>query len=222
MKRKERNRLEGVLFDLDGTLIDSGKYIHSAFSHTLNQHGILDVSSQAISAVMGMTLEKCYLTLAPNTNQTALLETHRAFQLKNSDHIQPFSQVPELLAKIQKKGLFTGIVTSRHRDSTIKILKYTKLYPYINVIVGSEDAKKHKPEPEPIVNALTLLGISPKKAMYIGDMDVDVQAGKAAQTLTVGVTYGLYGESIVDHNPDFVVNANSELNKLIFYLRSRQ
>lgn len=206
--------LKAVLFDVDGTLLDTHEYIYQAFEHSLNKHHKL-LTRKEIKKIMGKPLEECYKILTELDDVTELADSHREFQTVNYHLSKPFPHTVKTLEKLQSKGILLAAITTRARESAKKTLETASILKYFNYFVGFEDVSRPKPDAEPLLKALNFLNVDPKDAIMVGDSEVDVYAGKNAGTKTVGVTYGFHGEHIAKTHPDYVIDDIGELLKIV-------
>lgn len=214
--------VKAVLFDVDGTLLDTKEFVFQAFEHTFKAHGLPKKSREEISRVIGKPLEECYQELGPSLNPDNLCETHRLFQEENLQLSSPFPNARKTLISLKKGGFKIAAVTNRSRRTSKKTLKIADLFNYIDVVVSAEDVKNHKPNPEPLLKALAYLEMDPKEAVLVGDTRVDIAAGRNAGLRgTIGVTYSFSGRKIIENNPDFVVDDIAQVAPIIEQLKSR-
>ena len=206
--------LKAVLFDVDGTLLDTHEYVYQAFEHSLKKHHKL-LSRQEIKKIMGKPLEECYKILTELDDITDLADSHRQFQRENYHLSKPYPNTVKTLEKLQSSGLLLAAITTRARDSAKKTLEEASILNYFNYFIGFEDVSRPKPDAEPLLKALNFLSVQPKEAIMVGDSEVDVYAGKNAGTKTVGVTYGFHGEHIAKTHPDYVIDDIEELLKIV-------
>lgn len=207
--------VKAILFDVDGTLLDTAEFILQAFEHSLKHQGINDVKRQHLIEKMGPTLTGMYESLAPHADQEQFVKSHRDFQGKNLELSKPFPHVPEVLKQISEKGIKIGAVTSRSNENSILTLEMADIKDYFEIIVSFEDVTKHKPDPEGIFMALKYMDIRPVDAMMVGDTYVDIEAGKSAGVKTVGITHGMRGDDVKTSNPDYLISNISELLRII-------
>lgn len=184
-----------VLFDLDGTLIDSIDLIVESYQHTFRTHGLPDVSREEIIEGIGTPLVAVFgrLTDDPATID-AWIATYRAFNLAHHDSmVRPFPGTVEMVRRVQAAGRRLGLVTSKNNSGARRGLALAGLEGVMEVIVGADDVTRHKPDPEPVLRALRQLGAPAHEAVYIGDSHHDVASGKAAGVATVAVCWGPIG-----------------------------
>lgn len=208
-------KIQAVLFDVDGTLIDTSEYIYQAYEHSLGRHKHDLLSREEMSHLMGKSLEDTYKEITGLDAVNPFMDAHREYQFENAGLAVAFPHSLQTLESLRKKGISIGAVTTRARDTAIETLEEAELYPLIDFFVGFEDVVAPKPDPEGIKKALDFFNVHPADAIMIGDSPVDVAAGKNAETHTIGVTYGFHGDRIIDTEPDYVVDDISEIIEII-------
>lgn len=211
-------RIKAVLFDLDGTLLDTSEFIFSAFEHTLEHHDREVLDRQTMGKMMGRSLSECYEEFAPGIDPEDMMERHRIFQSGNKHLVKPFPQTIKLLNNLKKSGYKIAIVTSRV-GSAQESMDETGVSKYIDVLINAESTKQHKPHPEPVLKALEKLSVKAEEAVMVGDGDADVLSGKAAGVVTVGVTFGMVPLEILKASrPDYLVYNLNEVEDVISML----
>lgn len=207
--------VRAVLFDVDGTLLDTTEFIYRGFEHALATHGHTIHSRDMIAALMGKPLDVCYQQLAPDGDAELLCDTHRTWQTTQLHLAQPFAGIPETLAALHAAGLRMAAITTRSRRTSVDTLRLTGLLPFFDLVLSGEDVTHLKPHPEPLHKALTALALTPDVAVMVGDTDADVLAGRAAGTRTVGVAYGFHGERLAAVIPDVLLSNPGEMLPLL-------
>ena len=206
-------RFPVVLFDLDGTLIDSGPIILASFRHatrTVLEREIPD--EQLLATVGGYGLEQ----------QMRFFDENRVEELVRSyrEHNEPLhaeldwcSGVRPVLERLRDEGRTLGLVTTKRRATVRLAFAALPLERYLEVAVCSDDTRRHKPHPEPLERALELLDRRPEEAAYVGDAPFDVGAAKAAGMFSVAVTWGgMHSrERLEREEPDAIVDDPEEL-----------
>lgn len=205
--------IKTILFDIDGTLLDSKELILLSYEHVLGDAGI-NIHRDDLNKILGKTMEQGYAHLLPGTDVEGFIQKHIAFGTKNTDLITPFPKAEEVIAELRERGFKLAAVTNRKKWPGRAALD-SQFVPWFDYVVTASDVINPKPHPEPLLKALTYFNISPIDSMMVGDSDADIQAGKAAGVTTVGATYGMFGHSILDHNPDHVIHALHELLDLL-------
>ena len=201
MIRRMIKRPSAVLFDLDGTLLDTAGDIALALSRAFADHGHQGPPPAAVRQMIGkgapVLVERAVaaqgLGLAP-ARQAALLERffHHYGQLQELDECaaQPYPGAREALVALHAAGLPLGVVTNKvHRFAT-GLLQRLDLAHYLRVVVGGDTCERRKPDPMPLLHACAQLGVAPASALMVGDSSNDVDAARAAGMPVVLVPYG--------------------------------
>lgn len=215
MEKYLSRRIKAVLFDLDGTLLDTSEFIFSAFEHTLKHHDRVVLDRKIMGKMMGRALSECYEEFAPGIDPEGLMERHRIFQSGNKHLVRPFPQTIQLLDKLKKEGYKIAIVTSRV-GSAQESMDDTGISKHVDVLIDARSTKQHKPHPEPVLKALEKLSLTADEAVMVGDGDADVFSGKAAGVTTIGVTIGMVPLEILKaSNPDYLVDSLEDVETVI-------
>lgn len=206
-----------VLFDLDGTLIDTNHLIVQSFQHVLRSQLGLEVPAGEIYPFFGEPLGR---TLARWSAERAesLVAEYRVFNITNHDRlVMQFPGVNEMVKSLAEMGITLAVVTSKGRDVARRGLQVTGLDAYFPVLVGLEDTTRHKPEPDPALRALELLGERPgPHVLLVGDSRFDVLCGRNAGLRTAVVGWTTQGrEQINEAGPDHWVDTPQDLLHLV-------
>jgi pyrophosphatase PpaX len=200
--------LSAVLFDFDGTLVDTTEMIHQSMKHaTSSVLGREDIPRETLLANVGRPLAR-QMELIDAENAELLLEAYRSHHEQHHDTlIGEFPGVEESLARLGSAGIKVAVVTSKRRLSVEMALKnFPGLRNVVDRFVTLEDTTEHKPNPEPLLRALELLGVSKERAAYVGDSPFDVEAAKAAGLASVAVSWGAFSEDrLREAEPDHLV-----------------
>lgn len=174
-------RFDGILFDMDGTLIDTVPFIVESFQHTFDRHHIKGVSEAHIKAGIGTPLE-LYLKQFSQAETRDLVETYTRYnELWMQQAIAIFLGVPDMLEKLKALGIKIGVVTAKRRVSAMLTLGVFEMQDCFDVIVTKEDTRNHKPHPEPILLGMQQLGLTdPARILYVGDSIHDIKSAHAA------------------------------------------
>ena len=209
--------IEAVIFDVDGTLLDTTEFYYQAYKHTFLYHGLPTRSWEEIVPVMstGRNLEECYRYFSPSGDVRQLCETHRSFQEEHANLAVPFPNTRETLKKLRGAGVKLAVVTTRSKRTSIKTLEMAGIICYLDAIVSGEDTTNHKPHPEPVLKAIQQLKTEAKRAVMVGDTGVDILAGKSAGTRTIGVSFGFQGSKIAEYNPVLIINDIADVVSVI-------
>ncbi len=205
-----------VLFDLDGTLIDTNELIITTYLHTLEKYYPGRYSREDVLPFLGPTLHESFSTVNPDLVEEMVLE-YRAFNIANHDElVREFSGVSEVVQSLKEKGYKLGVVTTKRHDVTLKGLRLMDLEQFFQVIVAYDHVEKVKPDPEPIFKALEQLGSTPAETIMVGDNFHDILAGKNAGTATAGCAWSIKGrEYIAKYEPDYILEHMSDLLKIL-------
>lgn len=181
--------------DFDGTLGDTRANIVLTMRQTLQQRGYPVADEDTIAATIGLPLEEGFRQLLPGiseTETTACAATYREIFETNRKLLIPnlFPGVKETLAQLKEEGYVLTIASSRSSRSLKGFLCDMEIAGYITYILGADNVRLAKPDPEPVLRTLSDLGFKPEEALVVGDMPVDILMGRRAGALTCGVTYG--------------------------------
>jgi pyrophosphatase PpaX len=203
-----------VLFDLDGTLIDSGAIILASMRHaaeTVLERQVPD--EELMAAVGGPGLVSQMRALDPE-RVDELVRVYREHNEPLHAELQACAGILDVLPELRRRGVRLGIVTAK-RLATVRLAfeVIPDLEPNFDVVVGADETERHKPHPDPILLALRRLGAEPAAAAYVGDSPFDVQAAKAAGVHAVAVTWGrIHDEArLAREEPDAIVHTAEEL-----------
>jgi pyrophosphatase PpaX len=214
-----------ALFDLDGTLIDTTELILQSFAHAFDAHlpGRLPTRADLVST-FGRSLPAALLELAvlngaadPERLADEMLTTYRDFQKVHHDTlIQPFDGIAEMLAALDARGYRLGVVTSKMQHFARRGMRIFDLEKYFDVAVFHDDVTRHKPDPEPLLEAARRAAVDPRNAFYIGDSIHDVVAGRAAGMTTVAVLWGPFERDVLEGvQPAHIVTKPDDLLALL-------
>jgi pyrophosphatase PpaX len=181
-----------VLFDLDGTLIDSIELILASYRHTMAAHGYPEVPDSEWLRGVGTPLRTQLGQWATTQEQLeALVATYRSYNLAHHDRmVRAFPQVPVIVEGLRARQIRTGLVTSKNREGARRGLTLAGLMDHIEIMVCADDVIRAKPDPEPVIRAVELLGADPGSTLFVGDSIHDLTSGRAAGVLTGAVLWG--------------------------------
>ncbi len=196
--------IHAVLFDLDGTLIDTNELIIDSFKHTFEFFNKSIPTREDIIDCFGEPLHGTMSKFFDDGEQA--VKVYREFNLKYHDErIDSYGNAKEMLKALKDKGIKLGIVTSKNKNTAIRGLKKCDLIDYFEVLVTSDDVEKHKPNKEPVLKACESLGVEPKNTLMVGDSIVDILSGKNAGSKTCGVLYSLMSEKLLKEEADYYI-----------------
>lgn len=186
-----------ILFDLDGTILDTNDLIIESFIQSLQHVVPAPFGREHIIPSMGQPLAAQIQLFTGLEEVSHLIAAYREINLLlHDDYVKPFPGVQEVLARLHAHGIQIGIVTTKMRLTTERGLRYAGLYDYImpRGIVTLDDVMNPKPHPEPVRMAVEALGADPAATLMVGDSVVDIEAAEAAGVASVGVAWSLKGE----------------------------
>ncbi|KGX92921.1 pyrophosphatase [Pontibacillus halophilus JSM 076056 = DSM 19796] len=206
-----------LLFDLDGTLIDTNELIIASFLHTANTYAPGQYKREDVLKFIGPPLTESLKTMNPDEDVDEMMNTYRTHNQKNhDDYVKAYDGVVEAITTLKEKGYRLGIVTTKLRDTVDMGLSLTKLEGLFEVVVTLDDVTHAKPHPEPIMKAMIELGATPAETIMVGDNTHDIEAGQNAGTKTAGVAWTVKGrKTLEDLNPDYMLEHMSDILKVV-------
>jgi pyrophosphatase PpaX len=200
--------LRAALFDFDGTLVDTTELIYQSMRHATGEVLGRNLPREILLANVGQPLPR-QMELIDAERAEALLESYRLHNEEHHDHlIGEFPGVERALARLRAAGIRVAVVTSKRRFSVKMALEhFPGLGEVVDCFVTMEDTTEHKPDPEPLLKGLELLGGIPlEEAAYVGDSPFDVAAARAAGITSVAVSWGAFSEETLrSAGPDHIV-----------------
>ena len=184
--------IRGLIFDFDGTLVDSYPLIEEAFAQVMQRHRLDESARELFRKSRGLPLPEQMKLVAPHMWEE-LVETYRAVDTKLG-HAQVFRGVPTMIRQLRRAGAPLAVVSCKRRALVEAELEGTGLREHFEVVIGFEDVTPPKPAPDPLLAAIGRLGLSRSAALYVGDSMVDLKTGRAARVRTVLAAWGLSPE----------------------------
>jgi len=206
-------RFPTVLFDLDGTVVDSGAIILASMRHATREVLGRDYSDEELmQAVGGPGLEAQMQALAPE-HVERLVDVYRAHNIPLHDELEACLGMEDVLVRLREDGRRLGVVTAKRRDTAQLAFDRVGLGHFFETVVGGDETERHKPDPEPLLLGAERLGADPVTTAYVGDSPFDVRAAKAAGMFAVAVTWGRIHERerLEAEEPDAIVDTAEEL-----------
>jgi pyrophosphatase PpaX len=203
-----------VLFDLDGTLIDSGPIILASMQHAVRTVLGRDIPVEELGTTIGGQGIVAQMSAIDADHADELLDVYKEHNDGLHETLEAFDDLLELLPGLRAEGRKLGIVTAkRHRTVDLALARFPALASSFDVVVGFEDTERHKPDPEPVLLAVEKLGGSPEEAAYVGDSPFDIGAAKAAGVFAIAVGWGGIhpDERLLAQEPDAFVHTPKEL-----------
>lgn len=206
-----------VLFDLDGTIIDTNELIIRSFLHALEGVTEEPMTREKIVPHMGFALVDQIKFFTGLEQVDELVAKYREFNIgKHDELVTEFPHVRDVLEELKNRGVRMGVVTNKMRVTTMMGLRLCSLEPYMDVVITVDDVTNGKPHPEPVLKAVELLGAAPEATLMVGDSQYDLIAGRDAGTRTAGVSWSLKGEEYLQtFRPDYMLRDMRDLLDIV-------
>jgi len=219
-------KIDAIIFDLDGTLIDSRDIYFKVLEEIFSRLNLPLVSKEIILEIMRKSSKDWGDLFSEETEERRARLVNEAKAIFKEVFPRMFRKdnkmIPgagKIIRQISSEGVKVGMVTSTHfdyLDGKLDPLKKTGIYDLIESIVCIEDTPKFKPEPDPLIECARRLGVSMDKSVYVGDSCVDIRAGRAAGMKTVGVLTGMDSyETLKKEDPDVIMDSVADLLKML-------
>ncbi|AIF68087.1 pyrophosphatase [Terribacillus saccharophilus] len=205
-----------LLFDLDGTLIDSNSLILASYTATLEQYTGRTYEREELLPFIGPPLKDVFENIDP-VRAEEMIAAYREHNLKHHDaYVEAYPYVAETLQQLKQAGFKLGIVTTKMRDTAERGLRVCGLGGLFDVVIGYDDITHAKPHPEPVLKGLDALGSLPEEAIMVGDNYHDIESGKNAGTKTAGVAWSIKGkQSLLAYGPDYMLEDIRDLLDIV-------
>lgn len=211
-------RVQALLFDLDGTLIDSSQDIADSLNYVLKGMGLPARSKAEVERFVGDGV-RTLLVRSIGSDDEALIgkaaetfKNHYLVHCIDETVLYPGVETVLDLFKAKKKA----VISNKPCDMVVKTLEHFGIARHFNVVMGAESAKARKPDPEPVLKALEKLGVPPGEAIMIGDGTTDIRAGKAAGAFTCAATYGYRARAELQaFGPDYFIDRMEDLKAVV-------
>lgn len=208
------SRFDTVIYDLDGTLIDSAKDMEVAVSRVLTDHGLPPVTDDDVRIFMGqgskVTMGKAFAKYGRPLDDAALSAVTREFvryyEADPVSHTTAFAGVAEVVARFARLGLKQGVCTNKFEKPSRMILEHLELMPPISDVAGADSFPVRKPDPRHILMLLERMGCDPRRAVMIGDSIHDAEAARGANIPAVLVSWGYTTRPASELGADAVID----------------
>ncbi len=205
-----------VIFDLDGTLVNSIKDITNSLNYATELYGLPPKTSEEVSALVGEGITKVIERVLGDERLQYRDDVVKRFLEFYSEHIVdntfPYPGVRETLERLN--GFKKAVISNKREALSIKVLEALDLLRFFDLVIGSDSTNEKKPSPVPVLHVISTMGLTPEDSIMVGDSDLDISAGKSAGIKTVGVTYG-YRKREFLKDADYVIDDIKEIPKLI-------
>ena len=218
-------KIKGVLFDLDGTLVNTTPLILESFRHTFKQFGMPVPSDSELVAGFGLPMRTAVTAYMPDEMADEFCDAYRAYQRTRHDElIEGIEGVGETLSALKQSGIKMAVVTSKKRPAAIRDLGCYDLVEYFDTIIACDDCAENKPLPGPSLMALKRLGLTGAYCLAVGDSPYDLQSAREAGCKTAAVRYTSFDWNFIlnEGKPDYVLNKMTDLLTLIDTLNKQE
>lgn len=214
-------KYKAVIFDMDGTILNTLEDLKNATNYSLRQFGMPERSLEEVRMFVGNGIRKLVERAVPaGTSEEKIAQVFDVFleyyEIHSADNTSPYPGILELVEKLKKSGIKTAVSTNK-ADVPAQELGREYFNGIFDLIVGQQDGLKVKPAPDSVNKILSILDIQKKDAIYIGDSDVDVQTAKNSGLDFIGVSWGFRGREFLEKNgaKNIIDNANEILDLVI-------
>ncbi len=209
-----------VIFDLDGTLLDTLTDLRNAVNFSLRKFGFPERTTDEIRSFIGNGVVKLMERSTPDgtdeKTQEESLAVFREYYLEHmSDNTAPYEGVSDILRKLRDKGIKTAVVSNKLHSAVVGLCE--DYFPgLIDVALGVASEDERKPSPVNVIRAMDICRSTRENTIYVGDSEVDVQTAHAADVKCIGVTWGFRDKEVLENNGcDIITDCASELLKII-------
>jgi phosphoglycolate phosphatase len=210
--------VEALIFDLDGTLVDTAPDLHAATNHVLATLKRRPISLQEVRAFVGhgaraLIARGCEATGEP-ADARAIETLYQEFIIYYAANIaansKPYSGIVALLDRAKSHGIALGVCTNKLESLSIRLLDALGLSPYFGAIVGPDTIGIAKPDPRPYHESLSRLGRSVEHSIMVGDSETDIRTGQNAGVPVIAVTFGYTARHVSEFNPTHMIDHYDE------------
>lgn len=212
---------KGIIFDLDGTLLDTIQDLAEATNYALTKHGYGTYAVEQYKTFVGNGVYKLVERALPldAKDEETILKVKTTFdayyEVHSMDHTKPYAGIIELLQALKDEGIHIGVVSNKP-DVYVKELVKEVFGTWIEAAIGQKEGVPHKPSPEGTYEMLDILGLSKEECIFVGDSNVDIRTAKNAGLFSVGVLWGFRTkEELVTEGANKVIESPQELLAII-------
>lgn len=208
-------RYSTILFDLDGTLIDTNELILASFEHTFGIHCPEKFTRKDVMPIMGEPLPDQMHFFDPN-QADEMVKTYRLFNETEHDKlVEEFPHVLSCLQKLHQNGIVMGVISNKRRAAVEQGLRRFGIDKWMKIIICAGEAQRNKPHPDMLILALEQLKAEPNKTLMVGDSRFDILASQRAKIDSVWVAWSLHVEDVKNHQPTYWIEDMRELLKIV-------
>ena len=211
-----------VIFDLDGTLVNTIADLAASTNHALRQLGFPTHPTERYKMMVGNGINQLFRRALPESAQTDanVLRMRQEFLPYYHEHIADFSRpypgIPELLSTCQQEGILLAVASNKYQEGATKLIATAVPSVSFSIVLGQREGVAIKPDPQIVYDILAATGVSKEDTLYVGDSGVDMQTGANAAVDTCGVTWGFRSrEELEAFHPQHIIDDPEELKTII-------
>lgn len=208
--------VKALLFDFDGTLLNTNDLIIQTFMHVLEERFPGQYSPKDCIKFIGPSLKETFEQITPN-EVDQMIYNYRKWNHEHHDELATeFEGVTETLQQLYDLGIRMVIVSTKQRETIERGLQLMGAAHFFEFWIGIDDVEHVKPHPEPVLKAIEKLGVAKEDVLMIGDNYHDIEAGKNAGVKTAGVAWSIKGEAFLrKYNPDYMLQRMEDLLPIV-------
>lgn len=205
-----------IIFDLDGTLVNSIKDITNSLNYAIKPYGIEKKTAEDVAALVGEGITRVIERVLGDEKIRHRDDVVKRFLEFYSEHIVDntfaYPGVRETLERLN--GYKKAVISNKREALSVKVLESLGLIRFFDLVLGSDSVNEKKPSPVPVLHVLSTLGFTQEDAIMVGDSDLDIAAGKGAGVKTVAVTYG-YRDRAFLKDADYIIDEIKDLPSIV-------
>ena len=207
-----------VLFDLDGTLINTVELIMESYRYTMQEHGLAPLADEVWLKNLGIPLRAQFRHYTEDPDEIqAMISTYTDHNLRHHDDLT--TEYPGVCATVRAlhaAGYRLAVVTSKMHGALERGLTLGGFDGLFEVLIGADDVEHPKPHPEPVLRALEQLDVHPQATIFVGDSPYDMESGRAARVRTAAALWGPFGRQMLEpYEPDYWLEDSRDIERLL-------
>lgn len=210
---------KAVVFDLDGTLVDSLSDLAISANAAVAQMGFPVHSVDEVKTFVGNGVGKLISRSLPNGVEPSVVDDcldifRRFYDCHLLDNTKPYDGIVDMLESMKKNGIFVAVLSNKY-DAAVKRITSSLFGPLVDCAFGESDLIPRKPSPDGLMVVVDKLGLDLADVIFVGDSDVDIQTARNAGVKSVGVLWGFKPDSLIEAQPDYLVSTPDQLLQLV-------
>ncbi len=210
---------KAILFDFDGTLMDTEEAIFQALCRTLEEFGISIPAKTPLRQLSCHRIEDVTASLGivePREQQAFLEFYHQAYRRAFAEIAKPFRGVPQVLSRLKDRGIRMAVATNEIRANLDRFLPLTEMTPFFAETICVDEVQQSKPHPEMALTVMKRMGVAAVNTIMVGDSFLDIEMGRAANCRTCAVSYGSHDrDQLAACAPDWIVDNLDQMEMLV-------